>query len=104
MDFKFQYKKLELLYTEEKNAHKYPEEVIENFFEVMAILGSAPDEQSLYKIGGLRLEKLKGKRGKEGQYSVRLNKQFRLIFTIETDPNGKYLLIIEIVDYHKAKK
>ncbi|MFM1842384.1 MAG: hypothetical protein RLZZ490_1120 [Cyanobacteriota bacterium] len=102
MNFEFKSKKLEQLYTEEKNAHKYPGEVIDNFFEVMLILESVPDEQTLLnkKIGGRKPEKLKGKRGVKGQYSIRLNQQFRLIFTIETDPNDKYLLIIEIVDYH----
>jgi proteic killer suppression protein len=44
------------------------------------------------------MEKLSGVR--EGQYSIRLDKQYRLIFTIERDQDGNYLLIIDLVDYH----
>ena len=104
MRLQFKNPKLEALYTQEKNAHKYPAEVIENFFEVMAILESIPDEQALYKLKGLRFEKLQGKRGKEQQRSIRLNDQWRLILTIEEDPQSKFILLIEIIDYHKKKK
>ena len=44
------------------------------------------------------MEKLQGDR--DGQYSVRVNDQYRLIFTITQDDEGNYLLIIELVDYH----
>jgi len=44
------------------------------------------------------MEKLHGIR--DGQYSVRVTSQFRLIFTIEKDDGGNLLLIIELVDYH----
>ncbi|MEY3400748.1 MAG: hypothetical protein RLZZ86_351, partial [Cyanobacteriota bacterium] len=77
MRFYFQTKKLEALYTEEKNAHKYPG-VVDDFFEVMAIIDAAVDERDLYAQKGLRFEKLQGKRGKEGQRSLRLNAQWRL--------------------------
>jgi proteic killer suppression protein len=100
MRFKFKTKKLETLYTEEKKAHKYPTEVIDNFFETMAILEAISSEQDLYQFKGLRFEKLQGKRGKEGQHSIRLNKQWRLILTIEQDSEGKFILVIDIADYH----
>ncbi|MDB9494663.1 type II toxin-antitoxin system RelE/ParE family toxin [Spirulina major CS-329] len=99
MDFVFKKKKIELLYTTEKDAHKYPN-VIDDFFEVMAMITAAETIQDLYANKGLHFEKLKGKRGKQGQYSLRLNKQWRLIVIIEQDPQGKYLLIIDIEDYH----
>ncbi len=98
--FEFQKKKIEALYTEEKNAHKYPDVVVENFFEIMSIIEAAESEQDLYALKGLRFEKLSGKRGKEGQRSLRLNNQWRLIMVIEKDDQGKYILIIDIVDYH----
>ena len=99
MRFKFKKNKIELLYTEEKNAHKYPG-VVDNFFEVMAIIAAAESEQDLYANKGLRFEKLSGKRGKENQRSLRLNKQWRLIVVLEKDEDGKYVLIIDIEDYH----
>ncbi|MDB9462382.1 type II toxin-antitoxin system RelE/ParE family toxin [Dolichospermum circinale CS-537/03] len=97
--FYFQTKKLEALYTEEKNAHKYPG-VVDDFFEVMAIIDAAVDERDLYAQKGLRFEKLQGKRGKEGQRSLRLNAQWRLIVTLAEDEQGNYLTIIDIEDYH----
>jgi proteic killer suppression protein len=99
MRFRFKDKKLEALYTEEKNAHKYPN-VIDDFFEVMTIIDAALDERDLYAQKGLRFEKLAGQRGKQGQRSLRLNKQWRLIVSLEIDEAGSYLQIIDIEDYH----
>ncbi len=93
-------KKIEALYTEEKNAHKYPPHVVDNFFEVMAIIDAVKSEQDLYAFKGLRFEKLSGKKGKNGQRSLRLNNQLRLIVKLEKDEEGNYLLIIDIEDYH----
>ena len=99
MRFKFKKKKIELLYTEEKDAHKYPG-VVDDFFEVMAIIEAAKSEQDLYALKGLRFEKLSGKRGKQNQRSLRLNKQWRLIVILEKDEEGQYILIVDIEDYH----
>jgi toxin HigB-1 len=99
MRFQFKSKKLAALYTEEKNAHKYPN-VIDDFFEVMAMIAAALDERDLYANQGLHFEKLVGKRGKKGQRSLRLNKQWRLIVTLAEDEEGIYLQIIDIEDYH----
>ena len=52
----------------------------------------------------MHCEKLKGKRAARDEYSVRLNDQWRLVFTIEQDLVGKFLRIIELVDYHKGKR
>ena len=98
--FQFKKKKIEALYAEEKNAHKYPDVVVDNFFDLMSSIEAAESEQDLYALKGLRFEKLSGKRGKEGQGSLRLNNQWRLILVIEKDDQGKYILIIDIVDYH----
>ncbi|MEY3403765.1 MAG: hypothetical protein RLZZ86_3387 [Cyanobacteriota bacterium] len=67
--------------------------MVDDFFEVMAIIDAAVDERDLYAQKGLRFEKLQGKRGKEGQRSLRLNAQWRL-------EQGNYLTIIDIEDYH----
>jgi proteic killer suppression protein len=94
--FKFKKKKIADLYTEEKNAHKYPN-VIDDFFDAMSAISAAKDERDLYALKGFRFEKLKGR---SGERSLRLNKQWRLILTIEEDEGGVYLLIIDIEDYH----
>ena len=98
MRFRFASKKLEMLYTEEKDAHKYPG-VVDAFFEVMAVIDAAEDERDLYALKSLRYEKLSGER--KGQRSLRLNKQYRLIGVLEEDEQGKCLVIHEIEDYHR---
>jgi proteic killer suppression protein len=97
--FHFKKKKIEALYTEEKNAHRYPG-VVDDFFEVMTIIDAAVDEREFYAQKGLRYEKLLGKRGKQGQRSLRLNDQWRLIVVLNQDEQGQYLTIIDIDDYH----
>lgn len=72
--------------------------VINAFFRVMALIAQARDERDIRAVKGRRLERLRGNR--EGQYSLRLTDQYRLIFTGEQDEAGRYLSIIEIVDYH----
>ena len=98
MRFRFKKKKLEDLYTAEKGTHKYPAEVIDAFFEAMAVIATAHDERDLFALKGFHFEKLSGDR--KGAHSLRLNKQFRLIVTFEKDADGKFVLIIDIEDYH----
>ena len=98
MRFLFADNKLERLYAEEKGGHKYPDGVIDAFFEVMTIIDNASDERDLYAFKSLHYEKLSGKRSH--QRSLRLNRQFRLIVEREEDENGKFFRIISIEDYH----
>ena len=46
----------------------------------------------------LHFEKLSGNRSH--QRSIRLNKQFRLVFEIRVDADGKLIVVVEVVDYH----
>jgi toxin HigB-1 len=96
--FEFKDKDLLLLYTDDKNAHRYPSGVVEAFFDVMTIIESAINETDIRAFKSLHFEKLSGNR--TGQVSLRLNKQYRLIVQIEKDEQGKLLWIIEIIDYH----
>lgn len=98
MRFHFKTKKLEELYTLEKGSHKYESEVIDAFFEAMAVIAAARDERDLYAQKGFHFEKLSGKRKHE--HSLRLNRQFRLIVTLEKDKDGKSVLVIALEDYH----
>jgi toxin HigB-1 len=94
----FANKKLERLFLEGKGAEKLPEGVYFSFVAAVRVLLQINDERELYLASGLRPEKLGGNR--KGQNSIRLNAQFRLVYSIETDTNGKYILILELVDYH----
>jgi proteic killer suppression protein len=84
--------------VEEKGASAFPAPVVEAFFEVLAIIDSAADERDLRAMKGLRLEKLRGNRA--GQSSMRLNKQFRLIVSLDHDEGGAVVVILAIEDYH----
>ncbi len=98
MRFEFKTKDLLLLYTEEKDWYRFPAGVVDSFFDAMSIIDSAATEKDIRAFKSLHFEKLSGTRS--GQYSLRLNKQFRLIIEIIKDLQGKLIWIIEIVDYH----
>lgn len=62
----------------------------------IAILGSATTLGDLAALPSNRLEALKGKRS--GQYSIRINDQWRICFEWPADASGPEN--VEIVDYH----
>jgi toxin HigB-1 len=96
--FAFKDKKLEALFLQEEGAESLPENVYKRFRAFMQIIVDAQDERVFYTTKSLHTEKLLGDR--LGQFSVRLNKQFRLCFEIHKDQNGNIVYILEIVDYH----
>lgn len=63
----------------------------------LSILNAAPALDTLRALPGNRLEALKGDR--EGQYSIRINQQWRICFTWPDGQPGPG--DVEIVDYHK---
>jgi len=96
--FYFADSKLERLYTDEKDAHKYPEGIPNAFFDVMGVIAGAKDERDLRALVSLRYEKLKGKRSH--QRSLRLNDQYRLVVEREEDEDGYVFRIVALEDYH----
>ena len=60
----------------------------------LARLGAVTSMQDLQEIRGNRFEKLKGER--QGQYSIRINDQYRICFKWEKEN----AVDVEIVDYH----
>ena len=60
----------------------------------LARLGAVTSMQDLQEIRGNRFEKLKGER--QGQYSIRINEQYRICFKWENEN----AMDVEIVDYH----
>jgi len=100
VDFEFVTRKMERLYTEEKGCRRYPPLVVDAFFQVMRVIENAEDERDLRRMKHLRFEKLEG--GRKHQRSLVLHGAFRLVVQLREDDHGKYLLIEEIVDYHKG--
>jgi len=62
----------------------------------LSILNAAPSLDTLRALPGNRLEALKGNR--VGQYSIRINQQWRICFEWPDGQNGPGN--VEIVDYH----
>lgn len=60
----------------------------------LLLIDAAEDIEDLRVPPGNRLEKLKGDR--KGQYSIRINEQFRICFAWK----GNNACDVEIVDYH----
>ena len=58
------------------------------------MLDAAPDIRTLSALPGNRFERLKGDR--EGQYSIRINDQWRICFAWR----DAHAYDVEIVDYH----
>ena len=73
-------------------------DVVKAFRKKVGFLAQAESDSDLRNYKALHFEKLRG--GRAGQYSIRLNRQWRLILRIETDAEGRLLVIVEIVDYH----
>lgn len=88
------------LYTEEKGAERYPAGVVDAFFEALAVIRAAVDIRDLYKLKAFRVEKLRGKKWKRRERSLRLNDQYRLVFRMERDEKGSFLVVMNVVDYH----
>lgn len=72
-------------------------DVIKSYRKKVQLIVAAKDERDLYAMRGLRLEQLKGDRN--GQCSLRLNDQFRLILTFKTE-GDRVAVLLEVVDYH----
>lgn len=68
------------------------------FRKVMQAVRAAVDERDLYAVKSLRFEKLVGKR--DGQRSLRINKQWRLIVEVRGEHPRKRIGVIGIEDYH----
>ena len=76
----------------------HSQEVVRAYRKRMQQIRAFRDERDFLTVRSLNFEKLKGNR--EGQHSIRLNLQWRLIFEIRGDHPCKVIGIIEIVDYH----
>jgi plasmid maintenance system killer protein len=74
--FIFANKKLGPLYTSGASAAKYPPEVVDAFFDKMAVIRAARDENDLRALKSLHCEKLLGERGLRGERSIRLTGNF----------------------------
>jgi proteic killer suppression protein len=73
---------------------KLPTDIQRSARRRLLFLDNAENLQDIQAVPGYRLEKLKGNRA--GQYSIRINDQWRICF----DWNNNRASNVEIVDYH----
>ncbi len=90
---------LRRLYEEpEFHAPRYGTGLVKAFRKKVGLVVAAATEQDLRNMKSLRFEKLVGDR--TGQHSIRLNDQWRLVFRLEADDDGRVVVILEVVDDH----
>ena len=78
---------------------KFPAEVIIKFKQRIFQISEAKNVQDLRAIKSLHVEKLKETRFK-GKYSIRLNKAYRLIFSIKNEKVIEIVVIEEINNHY----
>lgn len=89
---------LEALYYDPSTQHpRMSRELVRAYRKVVGLLHSVADDRELRAYKALRLEQLKGKR--QGQSSLRLTKGDRLIVRFRTEPGGRIVVVIEIIDH-----
>jgi proteic killer suppression protein len=98
MDVEFADSDLAKVETEEAAQTRLPVAVIKAARRKLTVLRAAPDERALRNWKSLHYEKLKGDRA--GQRSIRLNDQWRMVFTLEETAQQPKIIVIAIEDYH----
>ena len=98
MDVEFQDASLQRLEADASYTGSFDAAVVRVFRKRMQLIRAAIDERAFYAMKSLHFEKLKGDR--QGQHSMRLNDQWRLILRMATAATGKRVLILSIADYH----
>jgi len=97
MKIAFEDSRLALIESDLAGETKLPVAVIRAARRKLTVLRAAVDDRSLRNWKSLHYEKLKGDR--EGQRSIRVNAQYRMVFILsEGEPLTATILAIE--DYH----
>ena len=96
MKLHFRTEALRLLET--TDSKDFGQAVTERYRHRVNFIRNATDERDFYAMKSLHFEKLVGNRA--GQFSMRLNDQWRLILTFQGEAPEKTVIILEIADYH----
>jgi proteic killer suppression protein len=98
MEVLYEDQKLARIETDEAAETKLPISVIMSCRRKLVVIRAAPDERTLRNWKSLHFEQLKGDR--KGQMSIRLNDQWRLVFTLDNSVRPPRFIVLEIADYH----
>ena len=76
--------------------HRFQPQIIKNYRKRIEQLQSAPNTETLYQFRSLNFESLKGE--KSGLFSIRVNDQYRIEFTIDKHSEQPLVTICCIED------
>jgi toxin HigB-1 len=91
MEIEFRDKTLALVETDQAAETRLPVSVINSLRQKLVVIRAAPDERTLRNWKSLHYEKMEG-----DERSIRLNKQYRLIFTLDTESKPIKMTIIRV--------
>lgn len=98
MKIEFANRRLALIRTDRAHELGLPFGVIKSCREKLNFIEAAPDERTIRNWRSLRFKKLEG--ALSGKYSVRINDQYRIVFTLENDTKPPTITITDIGDTH----
>jgi proteic killer suppression protein len=99
MDVRFADDDLDRLEVDPRFTARLPAEVIRAYRKVLGFIRQATDERDLRDWKSLHFEKLTADR--EGQHSLRLNRQWRLVVELDQHSPSKTVVICAVENYHK---
>jgi len=97
MKIVFADKQLALIHTERAHELGLPFAVIKGAREKLNFMAQAPDERTLRNWKSLYYKRLEGAHNK---HQIRINNQYRIIFTIDNNCIPPVITILEIGDPH----
>jgi proteic killer suppression protein len=89
---------LEDILTDKAHKLGLPIAIIQGARRKVLLLEQAPDERTLREWKSLNFKRLSGNR--EGQRSIRINDQYRIVFELLEDERPPRIRILEIDDTH----
>ncbi|MCC6921073.1 MAG: type II toxin-antitoxin system RelE/ParE family toxin [Alphaproteobacteria bacterium] len=98
MEVEFKDPDLDKLEVDASFTAGFSEAIVKAYRKAMAHIRAAADERTFYQRKSFHYEKLVGDR--EGQHSMMLNKQWRLILELHGAAPRKTVYVVEITDYH----
>lgn len=97
MKIVFANKRLALIRTDQAHELGLPFAVIKGAREKLIFLEEAPDERTIRNWKSLNYKK---REGTNDQRQIRINDQYRIIFTINLDATPPVITILEVGDPH----
>ncbi len=91
MEIEFRDKTLALVETDRAASIRLPVSVINSMRRKLAVIRAAPDERTLRNWKSLHYEKLGS-----GERSIRLNQQFRVVFTLDATSIPNKVTILRV--------